>query len=321
MSAQNPILHGSAPGQMAVPRKSWLGRNWKWLLLVAFLGMILLGVGVFALIMGAIRGSDVAKESVARAQANAAVVQQLGALIDEGWMVGGSINVAAGGTGDADLAVPISGPKGKGTVYVTARKIAGTWNYSQMVAAIEGSGEKIDLLAASSQEQPAAAPAAAIATPTPTPALADTSAGASAPAAATSPAPAASEGIGMADGEQTGTRVVITDLKRGGGTLTLKFTIYNDSSTDIATGYRFKADGYAGFRNFSAIHLLDGISRKEYFVVEDSENHCACSDGVDDIKPKTQQSLWAKFPEPPDNVQKITVAIPHFIPIDDVPIR
>jgi hypothetical protein len=114
MSAQNPILHGSAPGQMAVPRKSWLGRNWKWLLLVAFLGMILLGVGVFALIMGAIRGSDVAKESVARAQANAAVVQQLGALIDEGWMVGGSINVAAGGTGDADLAVPISGPKGKG---------------------------------------------------------------------------------------------------------------------------------------------------------------------------------------------------------------
>jgi hypothetical protein len=145
----------------------------------------------------------------------------------------------------------------------------------------------------------------AIATPTPTPALADTSAGASAPAAATSPAPAASEGIGMADGEQTGTRVVITDLKRGGGTLTLKFTIYNDSSTDIATGYRFKADGYAGFRNFSAIHLLDGISRKEYFVVEDSENHCACSDGVDDIKPKTQQSLWAKFPEPPDNVKRL----------------
>src|ERR1700730_3585265 len=47
----------------------------------------------------------------------------------------------------ADLSVPISGPKGKGTVYVKALKSAGAWAYNSMVATVDGSSEKIDLLA------------------------------------------------------------------------------------------------------------------------------------------------------------------------------
>ena len=312
MAAENPIPQGSAVGQVAVQRKSWLGRNWKWLLLVTFLGMVVFAGGIFALIMGGMRSSDVAQAVVARAQANPAVVQRLGAGIDEGWMMSGSINVAAGGSGDADLAVPISGPKGSGTVYVTARKVAGAWDYSQMIAAIEGSGEKIDLLAAS-------APATPPAIPIPSP-VAATSAPAAAAALQTS---SSSEGLGSGDGEQTGTKVVITDLKRGGSAVTLKFTIYNNSNTELGTGMRFKADGYKenGGRSFSGIHLIDEVAKKKYFVVADTDGNCVCSEHVDDIAPKAQTSLWAKFPAPPDNIQKITVEIPHFTPIDDVPIR
>ena len=146
MATNNPILQGSAVGQIPVQRKSWLGRNWKWLLLVGFLVMVCFGLGIFALIMSWMRSSDVALEAVARAQANPAVVQRLGGRIEEGWLTSGSINVGTGGSGDANLAVPISGPKGNGTVYVTARRIAGVWNYSQMIAGIESTGEKIDLL-------------------------------------------------------------------------------------------------------------------------------------------------------------------------------
>ena len=203
MAAQNPILHGTVSGQMAVPHRSWLGRNWKWLLLVAFLAVIAFVAGLFTLIMGGIRSSDVAKEAVARAQASPFVTQRLGAAIDEGWMMSGSINVAAGGTGDADLAVPITGPKGKGTVYVTARKIAGIWNYTQMVAAIEGSGEKIDLLAGSALTQPDAGPATEPAAPTTTPS-AETGAETSTPGVAATPqAKPSNEGLGSGDGEQT----------------------------------------------------------------------------------------------------------------------
>jgi hypothetical protein len=49
-----------------------------------------------------------------------AVAQKLGGRIEEGWLTSGSINVGTGGSGDANLAVPISGPKGNGTVYVMA---------------------------------------------------------------------------------------------------------------------------------------------------------------------------------------------------------
>jgi hypothetical protein len=132
MATNNPILQGRAVGQIPAQRKSWLGRNWKWLLFASFLVMVCFGLGIFALIMSWMRNSDVALEAVARAQANPAVVQRLGARIEEGWLTSGSINVGTGGSGDADLTVPISGPKGNATVYVAARRIAGVWNYSQM---------------------------------------------------------------------------------------------------------------------------------------------------------------------------------------------
>jgi len=109
MATNNPILQGSAAGP--VPRKSWLGRNWKWLLLASLLVMVCFGLGIFALIMSWMRSSDVALEAVARAQADPAVAQKLGGRIEEGWFTSGSINVGTGGSGDANLSVPISGPK------------------------------------------------------------------------------------------------------------------------------------------------------------------------------------------------------------------
>ena len=132
---------------------------------------------------------------------------------------------------------------------------------------------------------------------------------------------AASDGIGSSDGEQSGTRVVITELKRGGGTLTLKFIVFNDSAVGLGTGGKFNADGYHGYRNVSGVHLVDPAGKKKYFAVKDSEGSCECSDNIDDIAPKSQIALWVRFPAPPDNVVKVAVQIPHFIPVDDVPIK
>src|ERR1700676_4685873 len=135
-----------APAAMPNQRRSWLGRNWKKLLAAVFVCGLVFVVGIVALIMATMGSSDVATEAFARAQSNTLVAERLGAPISEGWFVGGSINVSPG-SGDADLSVPISGPKGKGTVYVKAQKSAGAWAYSLMVATTDGSSEKIDLLA------------------------------------------------------------------------------------------------------------------------------------------------------------------------------
>jgi len=89
-----PQATAPAPALMPNQGRSWWGRNWKKLLAAMFLCGAVFVVGIFALIMGAMRSSDVAKEAIARAQASQLLSQRLGAPISEGWLVSGSINVS-----------------------------------------------------------------------------------------------------------------------------------------------------------------------------------------------------------------------------------
>jgi hypothetical protein len=95
-------------------------------------------------IFGALKQTDVYKMAVARAKADSRVIAALGTPIKEGWYLSGNTNVN-GGSGDADLSIPISGPKGKGTIYAVATKSAGEWTYSKLVVKIDSTGETIDL--------------------------------------------------------------------------------------------------------------------------------------------------------------------------------
>jgi len=143
----------------------------------------------------------------------------------------------------------------------------------------------------------------------------------SAPGITSSSPPAAA--IANADGERAGTRVDITELKRSGdNTLTLKFVMVNDSDKAIGFGYDFgdKANEIKDHASIGGVTLVDSAGKKKYFVVRDTENNCLCSRDVKDITPGGRANLWAKFPAPPDDVQKISIVIPHFGPIDDAPI-
>ena len=128
--------------------ENWWRRNWKWFVPVC-IGAIVLFVGfcavILSLVFGFMKSSDVYKEAVARAKANAAVMEALGAPVEEGFLVSGNISVS-GSSVQADLAIPISGPKGSATVYAVATRSAGEWTFSALVVAIKESGERIDLL-------------------------------------------------------------------------------------------------------------------------------------------------------------------------------
>ena len=52
-----------------------------------------------------------------------------------------------GRTGHADISIPLSGPDGKGTIYVVAEKSDGQWSFSTLKVAIQPTGEIIDLMA------------------------------------------------------------------------------------------------------------------------------------------------------------------------------
>jgi len=129
-------------------RTNWWGRNWKWFVPTGCLGMLVLLAGfifvIIGVVFGAMKSSDAYKTALARAKADSRVVNALGSPITDGFLVSGKTNVS-GSSGDADMTVPISGPKGKGTIYFVASKFAGEWTFSKLIVEVGDTGEKIDL--------------------------------------------------------------------------------------------------------------------------------------------------------------------------------
>jgi hypothetical protein len=126
------------------PRRSWLGRNWKWLVPLGCLTPILACAGIFIGVMSALKSTDAYSDPVDRATANEEVKAALGEPIKTGFWVNGSVEIT-GASGKSDLAIPISGPKGSGTLYVKANRNAGKWEYSTLEVAPD-SGPRINLL-------------------------------------------------------------------------------------------------------------------------------------------------------------------------------
>ena len=91
------------------------------------------------------KSQTAAHREVTRAKAHPAVIEALGSPITEGFLLSGNTNVN-GASGEANLSIPVSGPKGKGTIYVAATKSLGRWNYSGLVLEIAKTHQRIDLL-------------------------------------------------------------------------------------------------------------------------------------------------------------------------------
>ena len=143
------------PSQYPPPGKRPIGR---WIALGC--GVIVIGlIGFIAFIVfvvgAAMRSSDPYKEATRRAQSDPRVIEALGSPIKPGYFVSGSINTA-NDSGTCDIAVPVSGPKGKAKIYVTGTKERGRWSYSKMILTPE-TGAEIDLL---SEESPSTTPPA-----------------------------------------------------------------------------------------------------------------------------------------------------------------
>jgi hypothetical protein len=100
--------------------------------------------GIFFLVSGLMKESGAYKIAVKRATEDPAVIEALGTPITEGWMASGSTH-SVGPGGDANLAIPIRGPKGKATIYVAAIKAVGIWHFNTLEVEIEATHKRIDL--------------------------------------------------------------------------------------------------------------------------------------------------------------------------------
>jgi hypothetical protein len=119
----------------------------------------------------------------------------------------------------------------------------------------------------------------------------------------------------VGEGERAGTKIVVRGLKRDeGGTVTLRFQMVNDGDEPqpIYQMIGNSLDGHA--------HLIDAANKKKYLVVKDTSGKCECSPIRGDVSKGSPVNLWVKFPAPPESVQKVTVVVDGFEPIESVPL-
>jgi hypothetical protein len=330
----NPVSNSTAqfPGTTEVAaRKGWFARNWKWFVPAFFIVFFVLPLLVLGSVFAAIRSSDAAKESLLRAQSNPLLVQKLGTPIEGGWLVSGSINTS-GTSGDADLAVPISGPKAKGKIYLTAHKSAGVWSYSVMEAAIDGSDQRVNLLSAVTSrvvvpptplglpvQPPQEAPLVQTQTARPASQLA------APPASAPATAPLAAEeadGIQTQETNQEGAVGELIECRRSEGVLNIKVRFRNTSNKPVHLAF---THWNATAQDNPKFYVTAG--NKKYFMLTDAEgtvlssNSIGGGNGTDaNLDPGKTYLWWAKYPAPADEVKKINLMMPVTVPFEDVPI-
>ena len=135
-------------------QKGWFGRNWKWFIPTGCLSMFLIAVvcigAVVYFALGSIKSSYVYQEALNKAKSNPAVVSQLGEPIEAGWRISGTINVN-GESGNAEVKIPVSGPKKSGAIHATAIKKLGQWDFSALEVEIEGVTKRINILTPSTE--------------------------------------------------------------------------------------------------------------------------------------------------------------------------
>jgi hypothetical protein len=138
-------------------QRSWWSRNWIWVVPVGCLTPLFIccgGLGLFfAGMFSSLKSSEPYAVALERVREDSRVAADLGHPITEGFLVFGGIskhvevrNAATIAEETVNLSIPISGPRGSGTIEVTATKSGDKWSYSTMRVIVAGRKEPINLL-------------------------------------------------------------------------------------------------------------------------------------------------------------------------------
>jgi hypothetical protein len=129
-----------------VAQRTWWKRNQAWVIAVTIGGGMLLSlVLILGFVFNMMKSSDAYQMALRAARVHPAVTAALGTPIEPGFLFSGNIKVS-GPSGYADIAIPLNGPNGSGTVYCVAEKSTGVWSMHQLVFEDSKSGQRTDLL-------------------------------------------------------------------------------------------------------------------------------------------------------------------------------
>ncbi|MEY4489650.1 MAG: hypothetical protein RIQ79_2158 [Verrucomicrobiota bacterium] len=144
----------SYPPSVPFPRpRNWLERNLKWLIPALVLGLVTSLAGLALVFVSLLKGSSVYQGALGRIKPHPAVIAALGAPVREGFLFTGSIRIV-NSSGEADLTIPLSGPKGEATAFVHATRSLGAWHYDRLIVETTPDQIRIDLSETSTQAPP-----------------------------------------------------------------------------------------------------------------------------------------------------------------------
>ena len=130
-------------------KKSWLDRNAGWKIPLGCLTLIVLAGGFFAVVFTVVetsfRKSVVYEQAIDRANRNAKVASQIGVPLRPGRIAQGQLKVS-GSEGTAHMAIPVTGSRGKATIFLDARKSNQSWQFLTLQIQFEDQPDCLNLL-------------------------------------------------------------------------------------------------------------------------------------------------------------------------------
>lgn len=153
-------------------------------------------------------------------------------------------------------------------------------------------------------------------------------AGMSAPRAKATPAPSSPVIATAAPDKYPGIKLAINSLTRdSAGVVTLTWTLTNSSQENFkANATTFNSIGQYAGDTVSDVTLLDSEHKVRYHTLRDEKSHyCVCTalsvTGAHSIIEPGHSATYYNAFTLPSNVTKITVEIPGFAGVKDLPIR
>lgn len=133
------------------------------------------------------------------------------------------------------------------------------------------------------------------------------------------------------EGDSPWVTLEVTDLRRTSEeTVTLEFVVAttDDESIDLGftdaftSPYATEEDQNALYGAVSGVTLVDQANRKRHLVLRDADRNFLCT-AFPGISPEygTRYEHSAQFPAPPADVEEMTVEVPQFPSVDQVPLR
>jgi Cytochrome oxidase complex assembly protein 1 len=118
-----------------------------WVVIGVIATLSLFFVSVFVLVESMFHASSVYSMALAKAQESPCVVQKLGTPMKPDWMTSGQIN-ETNDEGNAELSIPISGPKGSGSLELKAKRENRVWEIQSLI--LEHDVDRIQIVPLSS---------------------------------------------------------------------------------------------------------------------------------------------------------------------------